>query len=65
MTCEKPLTPLLSIKTELIAGLAKTEVFEVNNGLIMASKGSALMEQMVLELFKSFERENLVLQERI
>ena len=35
MTCERPLTPLLT-RARFITGLAKTQAFEINNGLILS-----------------------------
>ena len=53
MTCERPLTDLLT-KCSFIAGIAKTQVFEVNNGLMLSSKANTLVGILIKEIKESF-----------
>jgi len=46
MTCERPLTPLLT-QADFITGLAKTQAFEINNGLIISKKNHPLLADMI------------------
>lgn len=46
MTCEKSLTPLLKHK-KLIAGVAKTQVFEINNGLLISNPANSALKLMI------------------
>ena len=53
MTCEKSLVPLISSSC-FIAGLALTQAFEINNGIILSSQSNLLVSHLILKLRESF-----------
>jgi hypothetical protein len=55
MRCEKPLTGLFSA-SDVILGLAKTDCFEVNNGIIIAPHPKhPLLAHLTTRLTVSFQ----------
>ena len=64
MTCERPLDPLLTLGS-FITGIANTQAFEINNGLIITEKEHPLLAHLIQKISESFNNEQRLLINRI
>ena len=58
MTCERNLEPLFELaRGRFTIGISNTSVFEVNNGVLLSSKGHKLLKLLIKQVAEKFRQE--------